>query len=305
MANKKTIKATASFLRGTGQPSVGVGANQALHSNPNVVVDTTSIQVGKSSVTPQTGGTGDANINPYHNAYEAYQTSMNKAKNAQIGQLNTQYNQQQEQINGQYNNMGRNAYVTYMQREQQNRNAASNMGANRTGMAENMQTANLADYNRSIGNAGAYRQTQLSNAENAYNSATANVENQYDTDLANKQLEYDNMGIQRQNELADMQTQLDFQAQQNALDRQQQAKEADRTYNKQVQAYNDAQYERKFNQWSDTIAQYNTVDKCNKAIKKLQNKKKAGNLKGWQKEYYTVMMNYLKAQRTVARQNKK
>lgn len=270
-------------------------------------VNTTATVSGNASVTPRTaeeafnsqsGGTGNANINPYHNAFEAYQTSMNKVKDAQTGQLNTEYNNQQKQIEGAYQNLNRNAYVTYMQRQLQNRNAASNMGTNRTGAAENINTANMVDYNRSVGNLGAYRQTQLSNAENAYNSNLANINNEFDTNMAERQMQYENMGIQRQQELEDLQTNLDFQAKENALDRAQTAKDANR-------AYQQKKYDDRFSAWSDTIGRYDTVAKADKAIKKLQQKKKAGTLSGWQKEYYTEMLNYLRAQRTVARKNKK
>jgi ribosomal protein S21 len=268
-------------------------------------VNTTATQTGNASVTPQTGGTGNANINPYHNAYEAYQTSMGKVKDAQTGQANTEYNQQQQQIAGQYNNMGRNAYVTYMQRIRQNQNAASNMGANRTGMAENMQTANMADYNRSVGNAGAYRQAQLSNAENAYNSKLAGIETDYAKDLANAENEYAQAEIARNNELSDLQTNLDFQAQQNALDREQSAFEADRAYKQQVQAQRDKRYETRFNSWVETIGRFDSVKSVDKAIKKLKDQKKSGKLTGWRKEYYSDMMSYLRAQRTAAKKNKK
>lgn len=268
-------------------------------------VNTTATVAGNASVTPQKGGTGNANINPYHNAFEAYQTSMNKVKEAKTGQLQTEYNQQQEQINGAYQNMGRNAYVTYMQRQLQNRNAASNMGANRTGAAENMNTANMVDYNRSVGNAGAYKQNQLSNAENAYNSKLAGVESDYDTDLAAKEWEYQNKAIERENELADLQANLDFQAKENALDRAQSAKEADRAYKLQKQSFTDQRYENSFSNWANTIGRYTSAKSVDKAIKRLKDAKKSGKLKGWRKEYYSDMMSYLRAQKTVAKKNSK
>lgn len=270
-------------------------------------INTTGMESGNTSVksNSQTGGNGNATINPYSNAYNAYQTSMNKVKESQLGQANTEYNNQQKQIEGAYQNLGRNAYQTYMQRQLQNRQALSNMGANRTGMAENMQTANAVDYNRSIGNTNAYRQAQLSNAENAYNTNVANINNEYDTKMAEKENEYANLGIQRQNELEDLQKQLDFQAKENALDRQLQVSDTQRAYEQQRQALRDSKYEQRFNAFVNTIGRYSSVKSVDKAISDLKKAKKNGTLKGWKKEYYTEMMNYLKAQRTVAKKSKK
>lgn len=285
--------------------SPGINTTATVAGNVSVTPNTQENVTRKTFTNPQTGGTGNANINPYHNAFEAYQTSMNKVKEAKTGQLQTEYNQQQEQINGAYQNMGRNAYVTYMQRQLQNRNAASNMGTNRTGAAENMNTANMVDYNRSVGNAGAYKQNQLSNAENAYNSKLAGVESDYDTDLAAKEWEYQNKAIERENELADLQTNLDFQAKENALDRAQSAKEADRAYRLQKQSFTDQRYENSFSNWANTIGRYTSVKSVDKAIEKLKDAKKSGKLKGWKKEYYSDMMSYLRAQKTVIKNSKK
>ena len=75
-------------------------------------INTTGMESGNTSVksNSQTGGNGNATINPYSNAYNAYQTSMNKVKESQLGQANTEYNNQQKQIEGTYQNLGRNAY---------------------------------------------------------------------------------------------------------------------------------------------------------------------------------------------------
>lgn len=257
-----------------------------------------SAVTGNKSITPQTGGTGNASINPYTNAYTAYQTAMGKVKNAQIGQLNTEYNNQQKQIEGNYQNLGRNAYVTYMQRAKGNDQAVSNMGANRTGMAENMRTANAVDYNRSIGNAGAYRQAQLSNAENAYNSSVAGVENEYATNMANSENQYRQLEINRQNELADLQQQLDFQASENAKDRAQQAKEADRAYQQQVLEYQDQKNQTEFTNWYNTVDKYTSKKQVDKAISALEKAKKSGTLNKWQTAYYSTMIDTLKIKKS-------
>ena len=246
----------------------------------------------------QSGGTGNANINPYQNAYETYKTNMGKVKDAQVGQLNTEYNQQQKQIQGAVNNLNRNAYVTYMQRNLANRNAAANMGVARNGMGENMQTANAVDYNRSIGNVGAYRTSQLSNAENAYNANVANANTQYESDLANMQNQYAQAEIARQNELADLASSQAFQASENAKDRKQSAYEAN-------QSLNATRQQNRFQVFADTISGYTTTKRIDAKIKQLKAAKKAGTLKGWQKEYYSDMMSYLRAQRNVVNRNKK
>lgn len=246
----------------------------------------------------QSGGTGNANINPYHNAYEAYKTEMDKANQAQAGQLNTEYNQQQQQIQNAANNLNRNAYVTYMQRNLANRNAASNMGANRTGMAENMQTASAVDYNRSVGNVGAYRTTQLSNAENAYNANLANLNNEYRANMAKEEYEAMNRDQQRQDELADLASSQAFQASENAKDRKQSAYEAN-------QSLKATRQQNRFQVFADTISGYTTTKRIDAKIKQLKAAKKAGTLKGWQKEYYSDMLHYLRAQRNVVNRNKK
>lgn len=247
---------------------------------------------------PQTGSIGNANINPYNNAYESYKTNLRKSKEAQLGQLKTEYNQQQNQIEGNYQNLNRNAYVTYMQRQLANRQAASNMGVSRDGAAENMQTANAVDYNRSVGNLGAYRVAQLSNAENAYNTNVANVRNDYAKQFAEANLARDNANIARRNELADINSQQAFTAKQNSLDRKQQAYEANRTFKAN-------KMENKFKIFQDTISGYGTVKSVNKAIKSLQTAKKNGTLKPWQREYYSEMMYTLKMQKNVAKQRAK
>lgn len=258
--------------------------------------------VSKASVKPaqnsQTGGTGNANINPYTNAYETYKTNMDKVKESQIGQLNTEYNQQQKQIQGAVDSLNRNAYVTYMQRNLANRNAAANMGVARNGMGENMQTANAVDYNRSIGNVGAYRTSQLSNAENAYNANVANANTQYESDLANMQNQYAQAEIARQNELADLASSQAFQASENAKDRKQSAYEAN-------QSLNATRQQNRFQVFADTISGYTTTKRIDAKIKQLKAAKKAGTLKGWQKEYYSDMLSYLRAQRNVVNRNKK
>lgn len=246
----------------------------------------------------QSGGTGNANINPYQNAFETYKTNMGKVKDAQVGQLNTEYNQQQKQIQGAVNNLNRNAYVTYMQRNLANRNAAANMGVARNGMGENMQTANAVDYNRSIGNVGAYRTSQLSNAENAYNANVANANTQYESDLANMQNQYAQAEIARQNELADLASSQAFQASENAKDRKQSAYEAN-------QSLNATRQQNRFQVFADTISGYTTTKRIDAKIKQLKAAKKAGTLKGWQKEYYSDMLSYLRAQRNVVNRNKK
>lgn len=246
----------------------------------------------------QTGGTGNANINPYTNAYETYKTNMGKVKDAQVGQLNTEYNQQQKQIQGAVDSLNRNAYVTYMQRNLANRNAAANMGVARNGMGENMQTANAVDYNRSIGNVGAYRTSQLSNAENAYNANVANANTQYESDLANMQNQYAQAEIARQNELADLASSQAFQASENAKDRKQSAYEAN-------QSLNATRQQNRFQVFADTISGYTTTKRIDAKIKQLKAAKKAGTLKGWQKEYYSDMLSYLRAQRNVVNRNKK
>ena len=246
----------------------------------------------------QSGGTGNANINPYQNMYESYRTNMDKVKQAEQGQLNTEYNQQQKQIQGAVNNLNRNAYVTYMQRNLANRNAAANMGVARNGMGENMQTANAVDYNRSIGNVGAYRTSQLSNAENAYNANVANLNSQYENDYAQKQAYYNQLEQQRADELADLASSQAFQARENAKDRKQSAYEAN-------QSLNATRQQNRFQVFADTISGYTTTKRIDAKIKQLKAAKKAGTLKGWQKEYYSDMMSYLRAQRNVVNRNKK
>ena len=264
------------------------------------VVDTTGVVTGKKSVKPtsQTGGNGNATTNVYNNAYQTYKTNLGKVKDAQIGQLNTEYNNQQKQIEGNYQNLNRNAYVTYMRRNLANQTNASNMGVTRNGMGENMQTANAVDYNRSVGNLGAYRVGQLSNAQNAYNANVANVNTQYDTDLANMQNQYNQLNIARQNELADLRSSQQFQAQESAKDRAQSAYEAN-------QSLKATRQQNRFQVFADTISGYKTVKSVDKAIKNLQTKKKNGSLTGWQKEYYSDIMSYLRAQRNVAKKSGK
>ena len=271
--------------------------NESLPSVQGVAVPDTS--------NSQTGGNGNASTNPYSNAFQAYQTNLNKVKDSQIGQLNTEYNNQQKQIDSAYQNLNRNAYVSYMQRALKNRQSVSNMGANRTGMAENMNTANAVDYNRSIGNVGAYRQAQLSNAENAYNSNVANVNNEYATNLANAENQYAQLEIARQNELADLQQQQEWQAEENAKDRAQTAADADRAYQQQIQQFQDQKYADRFQIFTNTVSQYNTTAKVDKAIKNLQKQKSNGKLTGWKKEYYSEMISYLKAQKATLKQKKK
>lgn len=247
----------------------------------------------------QTGGTGNASTNPYNNLYESYKTNMEKSKQAKIGQLDTEYNNQQKQIEDAYKGLNRNAYVSYMQRVLANRNAASNMGANRTGMAENMQTANAVDYNRSVGNLGAYRQSQLSNAENAYNTNKFNIEDEYASDLAKQQAYYKQLEQQRKDELADLKSQQEFTAAENAKDRKQSAYEA-------AQSLKNTKRANRFQVFADTISGYQSTKAIDKKIKQLKDAKRGGTLKGWQKEYYSEMMSYLKAQRNqVVQKNKK
>lgn len=270
-------------------------------TSANKGVDTTAASAGRTSLrdTSQTGGNGNAITNPYSNAYETYKTNLGKVKQEQLGQLNTEYNQQQKQIQGNYNNLNRNAYVSYMQRALANRNAASNMGVTNNGMGENMQTANAVDYNRSVGNIGAYRVGQLSNAENAYNANVANTNIQYETDLNNMQNQYAQAEIARKNELADLKSQQKFQAKENAKDRRQSAREA----NESLRA---TRYQNRFQVFTDTINGYQSTKAIDKKIKNLQKAKKNGTLKGWQKEYYSDMMSYLRAQRNqVVQKNKK
>lgn len=285
---------------GNSGGGVGAGSTEEFEKLKKVQGDATNFDNSNSAyASDAAGGTGsysvygNATVNPYSNAYAAYQTAMGKVKEAQLGQLNTEYNNQQKSIEGAYQTLGRNAYINYMQRAKSNNQAASNMGANRTGMAENMRTANAADYNRSVGNAGAYRQTQLSNAENAYNSSVAGVENEYATNMANAENEYRQLEIQRQNELADLQSQLDFQAQQNALDREQQAKEADRAYQQQVQQWQDQKYAQQFSNWTNKIDQYTTKAQVENAKNALKDAKSNGSLDPWQAEYYNDMMDML------------
>lgn len=255
-----------------------------------------------SPVTPaqnsQTGGTGNANINPYQNAYESYKTNMGKVKDAQTGQLNTEYNQQQKQIQGAVDSLNRNAYVTYMQRNLANRNAAANMGVARNGMGENMQTANAVDYNRSIGNVGAYRTSQLSNAENAYNANLANINNEYEANMNKEQYEAAVRDQQRQDELDDLAAQQAFQASENAKDRAQSAYEAQ-------QSLNATRQQNRFQVFADTISGYTTIKRIDAKIKQLKAAKEAGTLKGWQREYYSEMLSYLRAQRNVVKRNNK
>ena len=268
-------------------------------TNKPVTLQTEQVaQPTQNTQNSQSGGTGNANISPYQNAFETYKTNMGKVKDAQVGQLNTEYNQQQKQIQGAVNNLNRNAYVTYMQRNLANRNAAANMGVARNGMGENMQTANAVDYNRSIGNVGAYRTSQLSNAENAYNANVANANTQYESDLANMQNQYAQAEIARQNELADLASSQAFQANENAKDRKQSAYEAN-------QSLNATRQQNRFQVFADTISGYTTTKRIDAKIKQLKAAKKAGTLKGWQKEYYSDMMSYLRAQRNVVNRNKK
>ena len=249
-----------------------------------------------NNIKSQEGGNGNASTNPYSNAYETYKTNMDKVKESQIGQLNTEYNQQQKQIEGAYQGLNRNAYVTYMKRNLANRNAASNMGVNNSGMAENMQTANAVDYNRSVGNVGAYRVNQMSNAENAHNANVAGVEQEHASDLANMQNQYALAEIARQNELEDLRSQQEFQAGENAKDREQSAKESERAY--QQQRYQDS-----FKVFSETIDGWSTK-RINNYIKSLQKKYKQGKLTGWQKEYYHEIIMSLRAQRAQNKRNK-
>lgn len=283
-------------------------------------VNTTGVQTGSTpvkTVSPakeaqgiaqntQEGGNGNASTNPYSNAYQTYKTNLGKVKEAQIGQLDTEYNRQKEQIEGAYQGMNRNAYVTYMQRALQNRNAASNMGVNRTGMQENMNTANAVDYNRSVGNLGAYRVNQLSDAENAYNSKLADLNAQYDTQFANADLQGQVADIGRQNELSDLKQQQEFTAAENAKDRQQSALDAQRAYDLQVKQYQDEKNKWNFDNYiTNTVNRYTTVKQVNNAIKKLQDRKKAGKLNNWQTAYYSQAMSQLKMQKAELQANKK
>lgn len=263
-------------------------------------INTTATQTGAKTIktTSQTGGNGNATTNVYNNAFETYKTNQAKVRDAQLGQLNTEYNNQQKQIESAYNGLNRNAYVTYMRRNLANRNAASNMGVNNSGMAENMQTANAVDYNRSVGNIGAYRQAQMSNAENTYNSNVANVNQQYDSDINSMQNQYAQAEIARNNELADLQSSQRFQAAENAKDRKQTAYEANRTYKQN-------RYSNRFQVFQNTVGGYTTTKSIDKKIKSLKNAKKNGSLKGWQKEYYSEIMSTLRAQRNQIRQKAK
>lgn len=263
-------------------------------------VNTTATSAGRTSVknTSQTGGNGNATTDPYNNAFQTYRTNLNKVKNEQVNQYNTEYNQQQKQIQGVYNSLNRNAYVNYMRRALANRNNASNMGVANNGMAENMQTANAVDYNRSVGNLGAYRVGQLSNAQNAYNANVANAEIQYNTDLNNMQNQYAQARIARNNELADLASQQRFQASENAKDRRQSAREAN-------QSLRATRYQNRFQVFADTISGYQSTKSIDKKIKSLKDAKKKGTLSGWQKEYYSDMMHYLRAQRNQVAQKKK
>ena len=254
----------------------------------------------------QEGGNGNASTNPYSNAYQTYKTNLGKVKEAQIGQLDTEYNRQKEQIEGAYQGMNRNAYVTYMQRALQNRNAASNMGVNRTGMQENMNTANAVDYNRSVGNLGAYRVNQLSDAENAYNSRLADLNAQYDTQFANADLQGQIADIGRQNELADLQQQQEFTASENAKNREQQALDAQRAYDLQVRQYQDDKNKWNYENYvANTVNRYTSVKQVDNAIKKWQDAKKAGNLNNWQTAYYSQAMAQLRLQKAELQANKK
>ena len=283
-------------------------------------VNTTGVQTGNTpvkTVSPakeaqavpqntQEGGNGNASTNPYSNAYQTYMTNLGKVKDAQIGQLDTEYNRQKEQIENAYQGMNRNAYVTYMQRALQNRNAASNMGVNRTGMQENMNTANAVDYNRSVGNLGSYRVTQLSNAENDYNSKLADINAEYDTQYANANLQGQVADINRQNELADLQSQQAFTASENAKDRQQQALDAQRAYDLQQKQYQDEKNKWNYENYvTNTVQRYTTVKQVDKAIKNLQNKKKSGDLNNWQTAYYSQAMSQLKMQKAELQANNK
>lgn len=284
----------------TGGVGAGGAGGTSAANAPKKKIDTTATSAGKTSTktTSQTGGNGNATTNVYNNAYETYKTNLNKVRDAQIGQLNTEYNNQQRQLEGAYQGLNRNAYVTYMKRNLANRNSASNMGVANNGMAENMQTANAVDYNRSVGNIGAYRTAQMSNAENAYNANVANVNTQYNTDLANMQNQYAQARIARNNELADLASQQKFQASENAKDRRQSAREA----NESLRA---TRQQNRFQVFADTISGYRTVKSVDKAIKNLKTAKKNGTLSGWQKEYYSDMLSYLRAQRNVVKQKGK
>lgn len=272
----------------------------------NVTNASNKVATPDTSTNSQEGGNGNASTNPYSNAYQTYKTNLGKVKEAQIGQLDTEYNRQKEQIEGAYQGMNRNAYVTYMQRALQNRNAASNMGVNRTGMQENMNTANAVDYNRSVGNLGAYRVNQLSDAENAYNSRLADLNAQYDTQFANADLQGQIADIGRANELADLRQQQKFTASENAKNREQQTLDANRAYALQKRTYQDEK-----NRWNyenyvaNTVGRYTTVKQVDNAIKKLQDRKKAGKLNNWQTAYYSQAMSQLRTQKSELQANKK
>ena len=316
-------RATATFSQptgGAGGTSSATGSNPMLTGQPQAKaqgVNTTATQTGNTSITPstnnpQTGGNGNATTNPYGNAFQTYKTNMEKSKNAQMGQLDTEYNRQKESIEGNANNLNRNAYVTYMQRNLANRDAISNLGIARSGAAERMNTANMADYNRSVGNVGAYRTSQLSDAENAYNQNRQNLENEYNNNLTEKEAEYENLRIGRENELADLQRNLDFTAAENAKDREQQAREAERQIEIDRQNFDLAKeesvYKRqqdRFNTFTDTVSQYDTPEKAEKAIKDLQAKEKAGKLEPWEQQFYGEMLMYLRTQKNIATQNAK
>lgn len=320
---KSGVKQTLTSVR-PAQPKAGF--QQTLTSSkPNI--NTTAAQRSANVITPsnvtgnerpvsgnaqvgqtnsQEGGLGNASTNPYSNAYETYKTNLGKVKEAQIGQLDTEYNRQKEQIEGAYQGMNRNAYVTYMQRALQNRNAASNMGVNRTGMQENMNTANAVDYNRSVGNLGAYRVNQLSDAENAYNSRLADLNAQYDTQFANADLQGQAADIGRQNELSDLQQQQAFTAAENAKDRQQQALDAQRAYDLQVKQYQDEKNKWNFDNYiTNTVNRYTTVKQVNNAIDKWKDRKKSGDLNNWQTAYYNQAMQQLNMQKAELQANKK
>ena len=282
----------------------GQGATLATGAQKPTGVNTTSTPAGNNTITPnsQTGGNGNATTNPYGNAFQTYKTNMEKSKNAQMGQLDTEYNRQKESIEGNANNLNRNAYVTYMQRNLANRDLISNLGAARSGLAEKINTANMADYNRSVGNVGAYRTTQLSDAENAYNQNRQNLENEYNNNLTEKEAEYENLRIGRENELADLQRNLDFTAAENAKDREQQAREAQQAYDQAEKQFIYQRQQDRFNTFTDTVSQYDTPQKAQDAITAYEKKRADGKLEPWEEEHYSDIMYYLRAQKNTATQ---
>lgn len=225
--------------------------------------------------------------NPYNEAYNTYRTNMNKAKSAELGQLNTEYNNQKTQIEGNYGNLTRNAYVSYMNNNRANMIAQSNAGISNNGAAENMNTATATDYNRSIGNAGSYKMTQLSNAENSYNSSVADVNSRYAQDLAKARNEYNQMRIQQ-----------GFEARENAKNRRQTARLAEKEFRATRQG-------NRFSVFQNTIAGFRTVKQINSTINRMKKAKKNGTLKGWERAYYTEIMYTLKARRTTLKKKGK